>query len=168
MSGWQGKGGGTKDFKADPIKQFLISRGCSRDRAVDLCVAGKIELKDIPDMTDKLTLIHFGCINVSDAVDAEIKRIALKVQDRADKTNGKDKPPVDNKRNDEEGDTADQRDQEQNERDQAQREYDEAMDKDKKNDPPPVTYQCKECLKNYKTASGLKNHVSNKHGGDKE
>ena len=72
-------GGGGKDYKADPIKQFLISRGSSRDRAVELCIAGKIELEQIPEYTDKLTLIQFGHIHVDDAVDREILRIAARL-----------------------------------------------------------------------------------------
>ncbi len=91
MSNYHNKGRGRfkaslpKSFHADPIKQFLISRGTARDRAVELCCAGKIELSDIPEMTDKLTILHFGQISVDPKVDAEILRIAARCQDRAKK-----------------------------------------------------------------------------------
>jgi hypothetical protein len=71
---------GVQKYQADPIKQFLISRGSARDRAVELCVAGKIELKDIPDYTDRLTLLHFAGISVSPDVDQVIAAIAEKVR----------------------------------------------------------------------------------------
>jgi len=89
---YQGGGGGSKDFKADPLKQYLISRGCARDRAVDLCCSGKIELADIPVMTDKLTILHFGCIEVSPKVDAEVMRIAARLKKKLAE---KDKPKPD-------------------------------------------------------------------------
>lgn len=75
---------GRKDFKADPLKQFLIARGTHLSYAKDLCCAGKITLKQIPEYTDKLTLIHFGKIGVSGSVDAEILRIAARVRRRQD------------------------------------------------------------------------------------
>lgn len=81
--GNRGGGGGTKDFKADPIKQFLISRGSARDRAVELCCAGKITLAQIPDYTDRLTVLHFGHISVDPQVDLEVKRIAARCVERS-------------------------------------------------------------------------------------
>jgi hypothetical protein len=71
-----------KDFKADPIKQYLICRGCANDRAVELCIAGKIDLSDIPDYTDRLTVLRMGQLEIDPKVSAEIIRIASRVQER--------------------------------------------------------------------------------------
>lgn len=74
--------GGSKQYVSDKIKQFLISRGTARDRAVELCIAGKITLKEIPDYTDRLTVIHFAGLAVDPAVDAVMLKIAARVVKR--------------------------------------------------------------------------------------
>jgi len=66
----------SKEFKADRFKQYLITRSVSAKMAADLCLAGKIELKEIPIYTDKFTLLHFGQIQVEPEVDREILRIS--------------------------------------------------------------------------------------------
>lgn len=161
------KGGGTKQFSSDKVKQFFIARAVSLQEAVKLCIAGVIDLKGIQDTMDKFTVLQFGMIEVEPMIDKEVMRLAAKIRDRAAKANDND-PPKDDKRNDDEGRSANQRLDDQDERDEAQQEYDEAMTRDDRHDPAPVSYQCSECLKNYKTAKGLKTHVDKKHKGDKK
>ena len=81
----RGGGGGKKDFKADPLKGFLLARSVALSYAKDLCVAGRIELEQIPDYTDRMTILQYGQISVDPKVNAEILRIAARVKERADK-----------------------------------------------------------------------------------
>ncbi len=178
------KGGGPKKFESDKLKQFLITRAVSLGQAVNLCVAGKVELKDIQDLTDKFTLMQFGMLEVDPVVDKEVLRIAAKVQDRAAKVNqtATDKAGIAklgaDHRADNEAYAADQRDQEAQERQQAEDEYNDtidamdAMDRDKKHDSTmdesKVVYECKLCDRKYKTAKGLESHKKKNHAGDKK
>jgi len=182
---------GTKSFQADPIKQFLISRGTARDRAVDLCCAGKIKIEEIPIMTDKLTILHFGKIEVSPQVDAEVMRIAARLWDKLAKKDVSPEPTprsdlcdsctriyegcdiTDNQRpvtmcrdyysNDDK--QADANKQLQDEADERQRAEDELNDS-KKDVPVKEEYVCTKCDGRYKTAKGLAKHVKAKHGGE--
>lgn len=87
-------------YNDDAITQFLICRCTARDRAVELCIAGEIKLEQIPEYTDKMTVIHFGGIRMTldqDAtkegvVDAEIIRIYNKLTEDA---SAKAAPPKD-------------------------------------------------------------------------
>ncbi|KKN66055.1 hypothetical protein LCGC14_0475330 [marine sediment metagenome] len=71
-----------KEFKADRFKQYLITRSVSAKMALELCIAGKITLQEIPIYTDKFTLLHFGQIQVEPEVDREILRISALDQRR--------------------------------------------------------------------------------------
>lgn len=82
---WSGGGGGSKQksFAADPLKGFLMARSVALSYAKDLCVAGKIELGQVPDYTDRMTVLQYGQISVDAKVDKEVMRIAARVQARA-------------------------------------------------------------------------------------
>lgn len=88
----RGPRGGVKEYKSDPGKQWLISRGSARDRAVELCIAGKITLKQIPDYTDRLTVLQFGQLSIDPMVDAEVIRIAKRIQLRMKEAKDPDEP----------------------------------------------------------------------------
>ncbi len=92
----QGTGGGgkQKSFAADPLKGFLMARSVALSYAKDLCVAGKIVLGQIPDYTDRMTVLQYGQISVSKMVDAEVVRIAGRIKRRiqeADRVKAKEK-----------------------------------------------------------------------------
>jgi hypothetical protein len=76
------QGGQKKDFKADPIKLYLSARSYATAWAKDLCVAGKIELSQIPDYTDRMTVLQYGQMSTDPKVDAEVMRIAARIQAR--------------------------------------------------------------------------------------
>lgn len=167
---WKGKGsgGGKKEFTADPLKQFLITRAVSLGQAVQLCIADKIELKDIQNTTDKFTLVQYGMIELTPKVEKEVIRIASKVQERAKDKTPDDTPPSADRQADEEAYAADQRTQEAEERQHAEDDYDEAMDRDEKHDLPPlpnqgVIWECPSCDRKYKSAQGLEKHVKTVH-----
>lgn len=179
MNSYQNKKGQTKDFKADPLKQFLISRGTARDRAVDLCCAGKIPLEKIPELTDKLTILHFGQISVSSAVDAEILRIAARCAER-ERLKKEAETPMDNFAkehpvgdDDHEGRPTDQeaafdieREWEQYERECAEEEANRVVEEDKEAEQQSK-YKCYTCGKAYKTANGLDKHIAKEHPPEK-
>lgn len=78
---WKGKDkGGVKEYKADPMKSFMIAMGCSEDRAVELCCAGKIEVVDIPEYFYKLLLLRMGQVSLSAETDKEVIRAAARVK----------------------------------------------------------------------------------------
>jgi hypothetical protein len=176
MRGNYNNGGGKKEFKADPIKQFLISRGTARDRAVDLCCAGKIDLNQIPDYTDRLTILHFGQISVDPMVDAEILRIAQRVKARTAPDNEETPPETEPENKDapilcddcvhgpqgtgecNEAGTWDQcQDYEAPGQDEPERQTPTTEERD------PV-YHCGTCSKEYKTLRGLQKHKEIEHG----
>ncbi len=88
-----GGGGSQKTFKADELKGFLMARSVALSYSKDLCVAGKIKLEQIPDYTDRMTLIQYGQLEVDPRVDKEVMRIATRVKKRieADKVGVKEK-----------------------------------------------------------------------------
>ncbi len=60
--------GGSKDFKADPLKGFLMVRSVALSYAKDLCIANKIKLAQIPDYQDRMTVLQYGQIKTSPQV----------------------------------------------------------------------------------------------------
>jgi uncharacterized C2H2 Zn-finger protein len=159
---YQGQNRQPIQYVSDKIKQFLISRGTARDRAVELCCAGKIELKQIPDYTDRLTILHFGQISVSPSVDAEILRIAARCTERQreremleaqkvekPKTMGDDQP---------EGHPTDQETAFDVEKEREQYEKERVEE-----DHQAVEFGCVKCGKKYKTQKGLTNHINKVH-----
>lgn len=188
------RGGGTKDFKADPKKQFLIARGCSEDRAVELCVANKITLEQIPDYTDRLTILRIGQLSIDPMVDAEVIRIAKRIQSRMEtkqeepedkgfddqcstcvdlgvacQVGDRDRPVEDcdhhYHKDDAEADAEIKRQDEEEQQRHAEEESEETPRRIEAKEGG-VVYRCGTCDKEYKTISGLQKHEKTLHGGD--
>jgi len=121
-----------KQYTADRFKQYLITRSVAAKMALELCLAGKIELKDIPTYTDKFTLLHFGQIQVEPEVDREILRISV-LDKKLDKEKRESKKPEQIEApepTDEDAEAALRRQQYE---DDQQRAEDEANDSEEKN-----------------------------------
>ena len=186
----RGGGGGTKDFKADPIKGYLTSRGVNIAYAKDMAIAGLINKEDIPEWTDRFTILQYGKLKVEAVVENELMRITNRLREKlAAKTDLKpentqegdpaasDKEPTDS---DAEFDVDRERrlyEQEMAE-EQAKAEEQELMKDNAKhqedaevpkgyyfNDNTKM-YHCKGCPKSYKTENGAAKHVAEKHTTD--
>lgn len=179
------KRGGTKEYKADPIKQFLISRGTARDRAVELCIAGKITLKQIPDYTDRLTVIHFAGLAVDPAVDAVMLKISARcVKREADRQAAKtpmdhfaEEHPIEEDGLDPNASDAECMDQQaefdvDRERELYEQEQAEEAGKQKVESTTSgeayTPLKCTVCGKNYKTEKGRTNHMAKEHGQERD
>lgn len=183
------KGGGTKDFKADPIKQFLTCRGTNMSYAKDLCVANLISLSEIRDWTDRFTVLQFGKLKVDPKIDAEVMRIASRLKsnlaakeaaksefDHFTEQNPVENDELDRNASDQEASEFDvEKERELYEQEKAAEEAAQAQttepddtDAAGRGEPGEGDTICKRCGKEYKTLRGLLNHIKNKHSGKAE
>lgn len=188
------KGGGKKDFKADPIKQYLTCRGTNESYAKDLAVAKLIKIEDIPEWSDRFTVLQFGKLQVDPKVDAEVMRIAArlkdKIQKREEAKDEMDRLTEENPVEEDEvlpgtmpehkgcgtpegGDfkdyplTTDQ--QTEFDIDREREKYEQECAEEETNQTATLSvFKCQYCLKEYKTERGLTKHIEKEHGQDVE
>jgi hypothetical protein len=170
-----------KKYQADPIKLYLSARSYATAWAKDLCVAGKIELSQIPDYTDRMTVLQYGQMSTDPKVDAEIMRIAARIHKRAlESTDTAMDPHAEDQSycascvndcktggpltscdnyysvDDAEADAELRRQQEEEERQAAEAEAQEPVDTTPSEEP--VVYNCGTCGGKWKTLKGMENH----------
>jgi hypothetical protein len=167
-------------YDNDPKVQYHIGRCTARQDAVALCVAGKIKLEDIESITDKLTLLQYGCLDSGDDfVRQELLRINDKVRLKAAAkqkypTKDDDGPPP----TEEEAQAELERQQNAGDVDpgdplgdyldsqhdsDATTPDDPAPEPQAKDTPPADKVQCPECLRYYKNEKTLATHQKKVH-----
>lgn len=182
--------GAKKDFKADPIKSYLTTRGVCISYAKDLVIAGRVKLDDLGHFADKLTLLNVGGLKVDDVVANEIMRVANRVrakiaqlekekgtfeefwkenpENEDDQLFGQDCPAGTKTPSDDETEFDVARERERYEQEQAEENARHpATKQDVVEQDEDGTFTCKRCGKNYKTSQGLHNHINKMHK-DKE